>query len=72
MNRKGLAALIAVVGALAIGLGFYLQAQANGNNAARAYAGVGQQATIAPWAAGAVGLVLLVVAVVLFVTAPND
>lgn len=72
MNRRGLAALVAVVGAAAIGFGFYLQAQSNGNNAARAYVGVGQQATVAPWAAGTVGLVLLVVAVVLFATAPND
>lgn len=71
MIRRHLWALwIAVAGAGAIGLGFYLQAQSNARNAAYGFAGMASEQTFAPWAAGGIGVVLLLIALVLVATAP--
>lgn len=67
MTRRTWAALVAVVGAAAVGYGFYLQAQANSSNAVSGMLGLRSQATAAPWVVGGIGALLLLLALILVV-----
>ena len=59
--------MLAVAGAALIGLAFYIQAQANADNAVRELLGTRAEGSAGPWVVGAVGAILLVFALVLVV-----
>lgn len=61
MSRKDWATFIGVAGAIGLVGGFVLQAMA------RPY-----EQTFAPWAVGGIGVALLLIALVLFATAPDE
>ena len=67
ISRRAWIWILGLTGAGLVGYGFRLQAVSNFDNDVRAIMGLSSRGTVAPWAVGGIGVVLLIIALVLLI-----